>query len=185
MGHVSRRGERRHWVALGLALALVLAQASSASAHGSLASRSGWMEQNVNGQCTWSWSYQDHSYHQIGVASYLEYDFGSVWTQSCAKQWSRPGGHLILRAEWYHDGIGPCALTSTSGPWPGWISNPGDSAVSYYEWSGDVWFLGCNRGAGVNTWVTMDTWQYVWGSRGSNRWVGGWARPAQGHCHCP
>lgn len=156
-----------------------------AGAHDGLASRSGWMEKNIDGQGTWSWSHQNHSYHQIGVGSYLEYDFGNLYTQSCAKQWERPGGHLVMRAEWYRDGYGPCAFTTTSGPYQGWISNPYDLAAMYWEWDGDVWHLGCNAGPGVHTWITMDTWQYVWGARGSNRWIGGAARPAHGHCHCP
>jgi hypothetical protein len=83
---------------------LVAGAPMPAIAHDAEASRSGWMEKNVNGQCTWSYSRQNHAHHEVGSYSYLEYDFGNFYTQSCAKQWARPGGHIILRAEWYRDG---------------------------------------------------------------------------------
>jgi len=92
---------------------------------------------------------------------------------------NRPGGNIAHYAEFYTSGYGPCYR------WPDWKYNPGPESMGminreYY----DVWFRGCGYTPGAHTYITMDSWHYAWNPN-EGRWVGSFARPITGHCHCP
>lgn len=148
--------------------------APSASAHPSYTAH----EASVTclpGQTTIGYSGLDHSYERMSVYA------GDPATGTCdfARQYNAPPGWLAVDGQFYHDGVGPCTGT-------GLIQNSGWATQLTWDSNVDVFWSGCNRGVGVNTYITMDSTWYsydTWGGRA--QWDSGSRRPAEGHCHCP
>lgn len=160
------RGQRRTALLLS-AVALMLIPVP-AQAHQSLNERSG----NVSCtslQTTSGNAALDHSFETIQVTAGPAGCFPNYNPQVLG-----PNGYQ-LGGLFYHDGVGPCYGT-------GQITNSVSASSLQWRSFRDVFFDGCNRGLGVNTYITMDTWFYSF--NGAYFQSGNW-RPAVGHCHCP
>jgi len=176
---------RSRWRMVGVTALLVATSFTGSvtpvSAHDSWSAQASWRVKNVpdNNMCVWGAGQQNHTIHKVTVAAYQRTYFGPSWSPyyaDCGDTAIKPGGNLMLTAQWFRDAQGPCAW------WP-WMNNSQSAHAYTVTWPKNVWGW-CNNGLHRNVYITMDTWQYVY-SNDRQAWMGGWARPATNHCHCP
>lgn len=155
-----------------LLAALVLGNPmTAASAHDSVGARGGRLFSSPT-ICVDGAVVQNHGYHWMQTTALgggRTCDWGPVRTWHTQYQeyyktavWGQPGTYCGFR---------------------GWNQSPDGGHVDYVlvnNW--DIWHMPCNNGAGVNVWISIDSWQYSWWN---NTWNGGAWRPATAHCHCP
>ncbi len=160
---------------LATAIGAGMAFAPPAAAHNSYQVRSGSVK-CLPGQTTVGYAGIDHAYERITVYA------GNPANGSCnfTSRYNAPPGWLYLGGQFYHDGVPPSCVGT------GLIGNSRWTTELVWQSYADIWFYGCNRGAGVNTYITMDTTFYSYDTYGGRaQWDSGAWRPAVGHCHCP
>lgn len=164
-------GQRAKVIAVAAAV-LTLMAGTPAQAHDSLSSFGGVVWRggtSQNPQCIQAIAKQNHG--GALLSRYVETDSMGY----CGQYLWRPKGYIAQRGSVYYDGQFCFA--------GGWIYSQSDGIYMTYSSNYDVW-RDCNRGPGVNTYITHDTQHAVVSIAGA--WIVADApRPTTGHCHCP